>query len=339
MAPEPRTTSTRGKARVYMCLPCGKRHEAPTGGACARQGPPTRKARSTAKPTRGLARPASQAKASAAETRCPGRPPKIVPLPITDDDESETDVETLPLAPRGLQKRARSPDVPTEEPLPKRRPVPKPSLARPTTSTAPSVSDADTALHTHDEALVQVLLAQMTSIQKENREERDRMAVEHRADRETLQNSIATINACVESLVSASRLQEQARPMQPTLPDLTPPTPTRPVDQAPPGLPNIQSPPAAPVIDPPGPTIVGSRDHLFPNGQRAVGNTTPELLEQSNNPAKTLRSDEPTASVAKEILRVVGILHDLPGKKDNKSGYPKLRKKIAKCPSDYVCRL
>ena len=80
MAPTPRSTSpVKGKARVYLCRPCGSRHVPPTGLRCPHA--PTATVTHRSARLLALKRPIglSPAKAKASASRPRGRPRKLLP--------------------------------------------------------------------------------------------------------------------------------------------------------------------------------------------------------------------------------------------------------------------
>ena len=112
------STSAKGKARVYLCRPCGSRHAPPTGLSCRLQ------RQKTARSSVVSSRRSPQTRAATARV---GRPrksieisPAEVPLPLTDS-EDESDF----LIPCAQPSRPEVPPTPSMSPPPT-RPIPAP---------------------------------------------------------------------------------------------------------------------------------------------------------------------------------------------------------------------
>ena len=354
MAPERR--GTKGKSRLYMCAPCGVRHVPPTGAKC-----PLRSRIATRSTT--IPVPRSN---DASVARPVGRPPRVQPPavrpapPETDSDDDDDLQEMLHIA-RIQFKRAREEDPAVSTPPAKRsRPVPAPRRPRMPLFTPgqsqgnislDSICDSEVAgpsqatqsleqpsLGSHDVSeAVQLMLAQIASIQDANRIERQQMLESQERDRQAFMASLATVSARVDALVPP-RLD-----LRPTVHSTGPPvhpafaTTTTNQFQASVSAPRptVTSTPTAP--PPPPPTPVNP----FPAGQPVPSDVTPQQLQDDRDPVKTLRRNDSSTDMADHILKVVGILEEGVQGSKSKHGLSKrsIRKKIAKWPSDYVFRL
>ena len=371
MAPVPTTSSpAKGKARAYLCGPCGCRHSAPTGRNCRQQ--KQRKARAALVDTRR-----SPLKSGEKPKRKVGRPRKqpVPVLPVADDSMSEEEsIESvlLPLQRASAGRPVPAPRfrVPTATTRRAATPLPGPSDDTVLTETRGQVDDGTTTLGNatrsagpgqSDTQLILEQIAQLRAnnsaeirrIELEARQERLREQEGHKAEKEFLTNTILSIQQSIASLrapvapdapvsapVTVAASPAANAPVQPRLPVTelrNPPVPIQPTQP-----PHDVA--AAPVSQ--APTVSKATAVAAPSlqGQPAAMNVTAEDISTADDPIQMLRRDKPSSNVASLILQEVGLTRVIEldkaqkGKASNKSSN-KIKAGAAKWPNDYVIRL
>ena len=370
MAPQPRSASAgKGKARTYLCLPCGTRHPPPTGAACTARHRGLTKTRSTSTAAGPAKTRLASANTGTSQTRRlavrgPGRPRKSVAPPwlhSEDDDDLQfllcqsraeaqrerrprddtstmqvSGTERRPPALARNDKRAREDDTDVAAAPARKRPTPVPRhsiLAPPAPVLSPSSTYSEPPSNSNE--LVGSLMSQISAMQQANQAQCERLARENQADREMFRQSIAQVNARMDHLA-------QQRPLLDSFHAQTQPlasTPAHSPDPRPSTSTALPTPAPRHVVPPPQ-SVTLNRDNPFPDGQPTIPDVTPRQLQQATDPAKALRANITSADVADRILKVVGILEESDAERGSKSGNGKRsKKKLAKWPSDYVYRL
>ena len=225
MAPIKRKSgSKKGKSRIYICLPCGFRHEAPTGANCRRKqhGPPDPPATRTrsSRPTPALGRPVAP---------CTAVSPRV-----SSSSEDEPLEEVLQSSARGI-KRAREPVE--REPVmcsPYKRPRPIPAPRRPLFRPPPSVSElsCDDEPNRFEDKLRQM--------DEANQARCAQIAAEGREERDSMKASIVALSTLIrESLQRAP--PSPVTPVKRTVPEPVTPVVATPVSATPLPIPTYRT--------------------------------------------------------------------------------------------------
>ena len=354
MAPTPSSsTSVKGKARTYLCRPCGSRHAAPTGLNCRLQRQKT--ARATLVDNR---RSPSKAKATAiGSVKKVGRPRKV-PIPASTEMEDSSS-DDGPIADI-LMPLQRAPSV-RPIPAPRRRVSIQPARlevtpGRATSSPRPPVtevsheqlgnsfdSDRSRSLDT------QLILNHINQIREDNADEircieheavleRARVQEERRVEKEFLTDTILSIQQ------SIAGMRDQAPPITPVTPRSEPAKPPTPTPSPRRPLPSPRSSVATATTtpaprSPPSVAVPG----MSLQGQPPSIDITPVEVAAANDHLQMLRHNKPTSDVASIILQEVGLARAIELDKAYKGKSSKSSNKVkagdAKWPNDYVFRL
>ena len=362
MAPVPSTSSpAKGKARVYLCRPCGSRHAPPTGLNCRLQR--QKKARSTLVGNRRSTISAAT-RSAAVNPRRVGRPrksqppalarPPTPPVPSESEDSEDDSIGQI------VHAICTPPSLPRPGPIPapRRRPLPAPRRPSISPRVSPSYPSSDSEQESHleqdsvrgDLSVVLDEIAQMRlqnaqeirRLKADARSERARLAEQQQREREFMTSTILAIQGSVAALVSGKQAEQVAGPSTPC--QRSPPPmdtqeaiPQDAVQQSLPSGQSIRPTPQAPRTPAPDVPV------LLLQGQPPVIDLTPQQLAESDEPIKSLRRDDQTSDVATILLREVGLEKvielDKARKGKAKSAASKLKLRGAKWPNDYIIRL
>ena len=244
---------------------------------------------------------------------------------------SDEELETVLNVPTSSRKRARD-DVATTSPSKRRpTPVPRSSMAPGSDSVSePMAGSESESEEAGTNSLLHALMAQLNAMNAATQADRVRVETETRAQHKSFSKSIASVNARVDALLTASQPppvilnHEPPQPTQaavagPLRPPATPSGSSANLQAAPPPQPQTNG-PQPPPVKAPHHNLPHSRDNLFPHGQPTFPDVNPSQVEQAREPVKSLRREPSTSDVADQILKVVGILEGGGADKGSKSG-------------------
>ena len=352
MAPTPMTSSpAKGKARVYMCRPCGTRHVPPTGLNCRLQ--KQKQARASVVDSRRSPKKKTIMPNTTA-TRKVGRPRKSLPPPEAASSESETDdvpIEDIlapfsrPMLARPVPApRGRRPTPPPRQSLSPRLLSPEPGPARLNRSgedEPESIANASFRSDVSNRDLGLILdrisqlradnAAEIRRVEQAADRERDREA--HQREKAFLTDTIVAIQQSIASLKTSNAPDSRATPAS-----LTADASSSQTGLAGPSSPTKTTSMSLPLLS------GGAPPDMTLQGQPPTVDVTPEKLSASDHPIQFLRWNKPTSDVASIILQEVGLAKAIEldkahkGKSSAKSAN-KLKARDVKWPNAYVYRL